>query len=92
MLFGALAVVDDPIQIPVQLQGELVGRVLGTAQPLSGVEPRLDVLGDLNFLLRGEPGDFADLLEVGAYRAGRSSEVGVRAGLAQCRGLLVVRD
>jgi hypothetical protein len=92
VLFGALAVVDDPIQIPVQLQEELVGRVLGTAQPLSGVEPRLDVLGDLNFLPRVEPGDFADLLEVDAYRVGRGSEVGVLAGLAQCLGLLLVRD
>jgi hypothetical protein len=76
-------------QIPVQLQGELVGRVLGAAQPLSGVESRLDARGDLNFLLRVEPVDFADLLEVGTYRVGRGSEVGVLAGLPQCLGLLV---
>jgi hypothetical protein len=92
VLFGALAVADDPIQILVQLQGELVGRVLGTTQPLSGVEPGLDTLGDLNFLLGVEQGDFADLLEVGVYRVGRGSEVGVLAGLAQCLGFLLVPD
>ncbi len=92
MLFGAFAVADDPIQIPVQLRGECVARVLGTAQLLGGVEPGLDALGDLNFLLGVEQSDFADLLEVSAYRVDRGSEVGVLAGLAQGLGLLLVPD
>jgi hypothetical protein len=60
----------------------VLSRVLGVAQPLRGIQPGLDALGEFHFLLGVEQGDFADLLEIGADRVGRGAELGVLAGLA----------
>jgi hypothetical protein len=92
MVFGALAVTDDPAQIAAQLWGEFVGRVLGSAHPLGGVEPRLDALGELHLFLRVEQSDLADLLEIRPDRVGRGGEFSVLAGLAQRLGLFFVPD
>src|SRR2546421_153482 len=73
MVFGALAVADDPGQIPAQLRAELFGRVLGAAYPLGGTEPGLDALGELHLVLGVEPSR--------AHRA----ELGWRCEPTSCR-------
>jgi hypothetical protein len=35
---------------------------------MGGIQPRLDALGQVNFLLGGQQGDLADLVEIGANR------------------------
>ena len=47
------------------------------AQPLGGVEPGLDPLGELDLLLGVEQRDLADLLEVGPDRVGGGGQLGV---------------
>ena len=59
-------------------------------QPLGGVEPALDPLGQVDLLLGVEQRDLADLLEVRPDRVGRRGELGVAAGLLERLGLLVV--
>jgi hypothetical protein len=66
MVLGALAVADDPTQVPAQLRGQLLG-VVGPAYPLGGVETGLDARGELDLLLCVEQGDLADLLEIFPY-------------------------
>src|SRR5437588_9657922 len=92
MVLRALSVADDPPQIPAQLYGELVGDISGPAQPLSGIKPCLDALGEFHLLFGVEQGDLADLLEIRPHRINRDGELGVLAGLAQRLGLLLVPD
>src|SRR5438270_3553916 len=92
MVLGALAVADDPAQIPAQLRRELVGDVRGPAHLLSGVKPGFDAFGQLHLLLGVEQGNLADLLEIRPYRVDRDAKLSVLAGLAQCLGLLLVPD
>src|SRR3954447_6942245 len=90
VVLGPLAVADDPVEVAAHLRGELLALLLDLAQPLGGVEPGLDPLGEVDLLLRVEQRDLADLLEVGADRVGRGGELGVLAGLPQRLGLLLV--
>src|SRR5690606_292535 len=57
---GALTVEGDPLEVGAELVVE-VG--LGV-EPLPGEQPRLDPLGQLDLLLRGEQGDPSDLLQI----------------------------
>jgi hypothetical protein len=50
MVLRALPVADDPPQIPAQLRAELVGDIFGPAQPLGGIKPCLDALGEFHLL------------------------------------------
>jgi hypothetical protein len=70
VVLGALAVADNPPQVPVQLRSKLVGRVGAPAQPFGGIKPDLDALGEVHFLLGGEQGDLADLLQIRPHRIG----------------------
>src|SRR3954463_10438039 len=90
VVLGPLAVADDPVEVAAHLRGELLALLLDLAQPLGGVEPGLDPLGEVDLLLRVEQRHLADLLEVGADRVGRGGELGVLAGLPQGLGLLLV--
>ena len=69
---------------------ELLLALVGGTQPLRGVEPGLDPLGQLDLLLGVEQRDLADLLEVGPDRVGGGGQLGVPAGLLERLGLLVV--
>jgi hypothetical protein len=92
MVFGALAVADNPGQIPAQLRAELFGRVRGAVHPLGGIEPGLDALGELHLVLGVEQRDLADLLEIRPDRISRGGGLGVLAGLAQRLGFFLVPD
>ena len=75
-------------QVAAHLVGQLLAGLLGGAQPLGGVEPGLDPLGQLDLLLGVEQRDLADLLEVGADGVGGRGQLGVPAGLLERLGLL----
>ena len=77
-------------QVALHVADELLLALVGGAQPLGGVEPGLDPLGQLDLLLGVEQRDLADLLEVGADRVGGGGQLGVAAGLLERLGLLVV--
>ena len=90
VVLGPLAVPRDPHQVAVHVGAELLLALVRRAQPLAGVEPGLDPLGQLDLLLRVEQRNLADLLEIGPDGVGRRGQLGVAAGLLERLGLLVV--